>query len=641
MEILKGSMNKFLYKKKSNKINYDDEKPFDSFFRKNRVSFYDDPYTEAVFLLDKGSHPINYKLVNRECVLFKGGEKIQHTKKKQEFERISKIVNNIDFLNSLKNKVHNTDIEKIIEPLGIYAPNEDAQSENEKESKNIYKRKLEALKKKYDGLRGSIDNRIDLELIKAGVFYNKEDVQNILYVVRKYQSEIKKKKNTINAQNDIIGNIVEYNKININKLVVDKRKNEKLMEVCRTYYEQSKNAQKQLKKLKHSFLEYKIALENIVSCCEKIGGDKIILMDGIKAARAQTDLSIATEILNTKKIQELEMNICYCEQHINCLKDDLVLKLEELQKEKKEKKEAKSEILSYKNEISKNNNFLIEVLEDFRRMITSVDDFLNKNEDKNNFSTAFSKNKEKQYNALVKKASDKNKEFKKRGDKLMLSKDVTERELKKHHEYLNKQLSEIKQREAEKEEEEEEKQRKQEEEEKRREKEIEEIKAKNDAEKKAKEEAEKAVEENVENESMESKKIREILGFIKEKNADRLQFEDCIDIIYKANLPLTHSKLSELKSKGDMRKDDFVEFIKTFILDEEEALQNMITFFEIWDVKKTGYMHKDLFVFILKQFGDKLTEDETAYLQKELNLSKESNISYVNLLKKWIKGEEE
>ncbi|SBS90912.1 myosin light chain B, putative [Plasmodium ovale curtisi] len=156
MEILKGSMNKFLYKKKSNKINYDDEKPFDSFFRKNR---------------DKGSHPINYKLVNRECVLFKGGEKIQHTKKKQEFERISKIVNNIDFLNSLKNKVHNTDIEKIIEPLGIYAPNEDAQSENEKESKNIYKRKLEALKKKYDGLRGSIDNRIDLELIKASAFH--------------------------------------------------------------------------------------------------------------------------------------------------------------------------------------------------------------------------------------------------------------------------------------------------------------------------------------------------------------------------------------------------------------------------------------------------------------------------------------
>ncbi|SBS83543.1 myosin light chain B, putative (MLC-B) [Plasmodium ovale curtisi] len=109
--------------------------------------------------------------VNRECVLFKGGEKIQHTKKKQEFERISKIVNNIDFLNSLKNKVHNTDIEKIIEPLGIYAPNEDAQSENEKESKNIYKRKLEALKKKYDGLRGSIDNRIDLELIKASAFH--------------------------------------------------------------------------------------------------------------------------------------------------------------------------------------------------------------------------------------------------------------------------------------------------------------------------------------------------------------------------------------------------------------------------------------------------------------------------------------
>ncbi|SBT35166.1 myosin light chain B, putative [Plasmodium ovale wallikeri] len=488
--------------------------------------------------------------VNGECVLFKGGDKIQHTKKKQEFERISKIVNNIDFLNSLKNKVHNTDIEKIIEPLGIYAPNEDVQSE----SVNVIIIVV---------LCADID-----EYLCAGVFYNKEDVQNILYVVRKYQSEIKKKKNTINAQNEIIGNIVEYNKININKLVVDKRKNEKLMEVCRTYYEQSKNAQKQLKKLKHSFLEYKIALENIVSCCEKIGGDKIILMDGIKAAKAQTDLSIATEILNTKKIQELEMNICYCEQHINCLKDDLVLKLEELQKEKKEKKEAKSEILSYKNEISKNNNFLIEVLEDFRRMITSVDDFLNKNEDKNNFSTAFSKNKEK-YNDLVKKASDKNKEFKKRGDKLMLSKDVTERELKKHEEYLNKQLSEIKQREAEKEEEEKKKRRKQEEEEKRVGNEIEENKAKNYEEKEAKEAAEEAIEENVENESMESKKIREILGFIKEKN----------------NLPLTHSKLSELKSKGDMRKDDFVEFIKTFILDEEEALQNMITFFEIWDVK--------------------------------------------------------
>ncbi|ETW48726.1 hypothetical protein PFMALIP_03264 [Plasmodium falciparum MaliPS096_E11] len=107
------------------------------------------------------------------------------------------------------------------------------------------------------------------------------------------------------------------------------------------------------------------------------------------------------------------------------------------------------------------------------------------------------------------------------------------------------------------------------------------------------------------------------------------------------NLPLTQNKLNKLKNMGDIKKDELVTFVKTLMLNEQEAFENMKTFFEIWDIMKTGYMHKNLIISILKQFGDNLTEEESNYIQKELNQMSESNISYVKLLKKWIYGTEE
>lgn len=43
--------------------------------------------------------------------------------------------------------------------------------------------------------------------------------------------------------------------------------------------------------------------------------------------------------------------------------------------------------------------------------------------------------------------------------------------------------------------------------------------------------------------------------------------------------------MEELKQMGLITANEFVTFIKPFIINEEEALKNMITFFEIWDVK--------------------------------------------------------
>ncbi|ANQ08137.1 Uncharacterized protein PCOAH_00025050 [Plasmodium coatneyi] len=649
MEILKGSVNKIVNTQRRNPLSYDDDgKPFSSLFRKNRVSFYEDLRTEAVLLLDKGSEPINYKLINRECVLFSQGKQIRHTRKKQEFEKINEIINNIDYLDTLKEKVHDRNVEKIIEPLGICAPGEGIPKGSGGEYGELtYKDKFEAMKHKYNDLKKNLDTRIHLELIKAGVFYNKDDIQNVLHMVRKYQGDLKTKKSIINVQNGIIQNVMERNKLSRNKLLVDKKKNEELMKMCRTYYEQNKSTQMRLKKLKHAFLEYKIALESIVSCCEKIGGDKIILMDVVKSARAQTDLSIATDILNTKKIQELEMNICYCEHQINSLKDDLDDMLGKIQNEKNEKREVMNQTLQYKEHLAKNNAMLIEALENFRRVMTSVDEHLSREGDRSNFKETFDKSKKK-YNDFVRKAAEKNKELQKMGDKLLLVSALSGRELKKHQEYLNRKINEIRKNqggveeeeqkgymnqgkvgEAEKGSQEEEQDNKQnlEGESSQGAKEI-----PNDV---AGKEAEQKDEQPTHvDESLEGRKINQVMELLQKKENNKLTFEDCVDVIYKANLPLTQSKLNELKAMGEVEKGDLVAFIKTFIIDEDEALQNMITFFEIWDVQKTGYMHKELILLILKQFGDRLTEDEMEYLRGEVNAFKESSISYVDLLKR-------
>ncbi|CRG96235.1 myosin light chain B, putative [Plasmodium gallinaceum] len=627
MEILKGSMSKFFHRNSKNAFSSDDEKPFSSLFRRTNVSFYDDIYTEAVFLLEKECQPINNTMRNYEkCISFHDDRTILDKQKRQEFHKIDEIINNINYLDSLKKKVYNIEFQNIIEPLGIYIPNKKTENNSDRINGNIYKEKFEVLKKKYNALKENIDKRIDLELIKSGAFYNKEDIKDIFYMARKQQSEINTKKNIIKVQSTVIENIVEHNKLNKKKLRINKKKNQKLTEMCKFYYEQNEKIQMRLRKIKYTFLEYRIALENIVSCCERIGGDKIILMDGIKSARAQTDLSNATKILNMKKIEELQNNIKYCEQQINSLKHNLNCKLKELSKESKEKNEAKNETLYYKEELTKNNNLLTEVLEDFHRVLSDADNFLHKDENINGFKKLFN-NRKKKYNELVKKASERNKELKKRENELILANIMKKKELKKHEEYLTMQIKEMKKKEEDN-------------------KKIEEEKLKNEEEieKKMKEEQEKKTEELKEQQINEGtivdKKIRKVKKLMEEKNIENFTYEECVDIIYKANLALTENKLSELKSKGDISKDELIIFIKSIVLNEEEALQNMITFFEIWDVQKTGYMHKDLLLFILKQFGDNFTEEEANFLQRELNLANGSNISYVDLLKRWIHGDE-
>lgn len=50
MKVLKTSKNNFVHPNKSNQYNCNDQ-PYDSLFRKNCVSFYEDFDTEAIFLL--------------------------------------------------------------------------------------------------------------------------------------------------------------------------------------------------------------------------------------------------------------------------------------------------------------------------------------------------------------------------------------------------------------------------------------------------------------------------------------------------------------------------------------------------------------------------------------------------------------
>ncbi|ETW41952.1 hypothetical protein PFNF135_03450 [Plasmodium falciparum NF135/5.C10] len=551
MKVLKTSKNNFVHPNKSNQYNCNDQ-PYDSLFRKNCVSFYEDFDTEAIFLL--------------------------------EFEKIDEIISNAEHLNNLRNKLYSFEYQNILEPLGIYISQQEDKEENiKREMGNFYKDEYEILKKKYIHLKENMDTILDVERIKAGLFYTKEDLQKIFEIIRKHQSKINNKNDIIKFQSSMLEKAIEHNKKNKLTIIKDKRKNEKLLEICKSYYEQNEKAQKKLRHLKYSFLEYKIALENIVSCCEKIGGDKIILMDGIKSARAQADMSIANDIKNKIKIEELEMNISYCEQQINYLKDDLDFKMEELRNTTLYTEEVKNEASYFKQELSKNNDLLLEVMEHFHQMINNVDEFIYKNKDKNELITYMNK-KKKKYGDITKKISEKNKE-------------------------LNLKVKNFKEEEEEK---------------------------------RKKEEQELLEEKDIKNnETFEEKKIRLVKELMKEVNEETLSLEKCVDIIYKANLPLTQNKLNKLKNMGDIKKDELVTFVKTLMLNEQEAFENMKTFFEIWDIMKTGYMHKNLIISILKQFGDNLTEEESNYIQKELNQMSESNISYVKLLKKWIYGTEE
>ncbi|CDO64990.1 conserved Plasmodium protein, unknown function [Plasmodium reichenowi] len=642
MKVLKTSKNNFVHPNKSNQYNCNDQ-PYDSLFRKNCVSFYEDFDTEAIFLLDKGSRPIYHKLKDKEWGSSNNQKDTEKKKKKEEFEKIDEIISNAEHLNNLRNKLYSFEYQNILEPLGIYISQKEDEEENiKREMGNFYKDEYEILKKKYVHLKENMDTILDVERIKAGLFYTKEDLQKIFEIIRKHQSKINNKNDIIKFQSSMLEKAIEHNKKNKLTIIRDKRKNEKLLEICKSYYEQNEKTQKKLRHLKYSFLEYKIALENIVSCCEKIGGDKIILMDGIKSARAQADMSIANDIKNKIKIEELEMNISYCEQQINYLKDDLDFKMEELRNTTLYSEEVKNEASYFKQELSKNNDLLLEVMEHFHQMINNVDEFIYKNKDKNELITYMNK-KKKKYGDITKKISEKNKELNLKAKNFVPYNFSMGTELKKHEEYLKIQMDEMKKKEEEekrkrKEEEEEEEQQKRKEEEEK----IEKKKKEEEEEKRKKEEQELLEEKDIKNNAtFEEKKIRLVKELMKEVNEETLSLEKCVDIIYKANLPLTQNKLNKLKNMGDIKKDELVTFVKTLMLNEQEAFENMKTFFEIWDIMKTGYMHKNLIISILKQFGDNLTEEESNYIQQELNQMSESNISYVKLLKKWIYGTEE
>ncbi|ETW52815.1 hypothetical protein PFUGPA_05123 [Plasmodium falciparum Palo Alto/Uganda] len=398
MKVLKTSKNNFVHPNKSNQYNCNDQ-PYDSLFRKNCVSFYEDFDTEAIFLLDKGSRPIYHKLKDKEWGS-SNNQKDTEKKKKKEFlyciKKENDILYKIKIFIIIEKKKKNRNRYNILEPLGIYISQQEDKEENiKREMGNFYKDEYEILKKKYIHLKENMDTILDVERIKAGLFYTKEDLQKIFEIIRKHQSKINNKNDIIKFQSSMLEKAIEHNKKNKLTIIKDKRKNEKLLEICKSYYEQNEKAQKKLRHLKYSFLEYKIALENIVSCCEKIGGDKIILMDGIKSARAQADMSIANDIKNKIKIEELEMNISYCEQQINYLKDDLDFKMEELRNTTLYTEEVKNEASYFKQELSKNNDLLLEVMEHFHQMINNVDEFIYKNKDKNELITYMNKKKKK------------------------------------------------------------------------------------------------------------------------------------------------------------------------------------------------------------------------------------------------------
>ncbi|EUT84195.1 hypothetical protein PFAG_03286 [Plasmodium falciparum Santa Lucia] len=448
MKVLKTSKNNFVHPNKSNQYNCNDQ-PYDSLFRKNCVSFYEDFDTEAIFLLDKGSRPIYHKLKDKEWGSSNNQKDTEKKKKKEEFEKIDEIISNAEHLNNLRNKLYSFEYQNILEPLGIYISQQEDKEENiKREMGNFYKDEYEILKKKYIHLKENMDTILDVERIKAGLFYTKEDLQKIFEIIRKHQSKINNKNDIIKFQSSMLEKAIEHNKKNKLTIIKDKRKNEKLLEICKSYYEQNEKAQKKLRHLKYSFLEYKIALENIVSCCEKIGGDKIILMDGIKSARAQADMSIANDIKNKIKIEELEMNISYCEQQINYLKDDLDFKMEELRNTTLYTEEVKNEASYFKQELSKNNDLLLEVMEHFHQMINNVDEFIYKNKDKNELITYMNK-KKKKYGDITKKISEKNKELNLKVKNFVPYNFSMGTELKKHEEYLKIQMDEMKKKEEE------------------------------------------------------------------------------------------------------------------------------------------------------------------------------------------------
>ncbi|ETW30383.1 hypothetical protein PFFCH_02148 [Plasmodium falciparum FCH/4] len=75
---------------------------------------------------------------------------------------------------------------------------------------NFYKDEYEILKKKYIHLKENMDTILDVERIKAGLFYTKEDLQKIFEIIRKHQSKINNKNDIIKFQSSMLEKAIEH-----------------------------------------------------------------------------------------------------------------------------------------------------------------------------------------------------------------------------------------------------------------------------------------------------------------------------------------------------------------------------------------------------------------------------------------------
>lgn len=631
MDILKGCVTRFRKEEENEDAsNFNHEAPYENIFRKSEYASQKKINTEAVLLLEEGSKLISYSKRERN--------RRRHVAKwKKEMQTLNDVINNADVIDSFKRRAYNIDYQNYKKPICTYAGSRNF-NDNMEKANIILKKKYEVLKREHKDMLKNMDAKINLELIKAGVFYNRDDVLKIFELVRGQQTDLNTQKKVVEVQNNIIESIMANNSLNKRRLKISQKKIQKLVEMCTYYFQESIHTKKNMKNIKHIFLEYKMALENVVHCCEQIGGDKIALMDGIKMARAQTDLSAATYLLKLKEVDELKKNLTYYEQKIKQLEVDLKTQLKNLSAETKDKLQAQMQIKSVRQELTINNKLLLEVFDCFQEIMHEIEYLLKEVEDRNNIKLMSITEKEK-YNAILKKIPE-------HVSSINLEEPVfdeaeylkLEEEMRKQEEYLLQQQLELEKAEREKEKKEE-----MEAEQKKKELEEEEERKKQEEERKRQEEEKEAEDElrklkNVE-QSVITDKINALQSSMHETQLDKFNYDQCIDFIYKLNLPLTQEQCNELKEKNELTKEELSTFVKSLVQNEEDILDNMVTFFEIWDVKKSGLMKKDLFVFILEHFGDQFSQEESTFLQKEMNSTNGPNVYYVDILKKWIYGE--
>lgn len=633
--------------------------PYDNIFRRSQYCSHNNINTETVLLLEQASKYVSYSKKNRN-------KKRQHALWKKEFLKLQNILQDADFLDSLRKRTYNVEYQNYKKPLCIY---KDSGKWDKEMTLTLLKQKYHVLKEEHNDLLKNIDDKINLELIKAGIFYNKKDVKNIFEFVRGQETKLNTQKKVVKVQNDLIESIMMNNTRNKRKLRLSQMKIQKLIKFCASYFQENTKAKRDLKNITNLFVEYKMVLENLVYCCEQIGGDKIILMDGIKTAKSQADLSAATCLLKLKELDELQKNMILCEQKIEKLESNLKDQFKKLDAESQQKMEAQQQLRYVEDELMKNKNLLTDVFGCFQEILYELDNYFVNNEKQNVKKYTFAEKRNK-YNAMLKRIPEsvaainlvedmkksrtqKTLEEIKKSQQLHLSKEEEKKREEKEREEKEREDKEREEKErVEKEREEKEREEKERIEKEREEKEREEKervekereeKEREEKERKEKEREEKEREEKQEKEEEEravASKVDLLTKTLDKIDNDKLNYEQCVDFIYKMNIPLTQENINELKNKKELTKNELSDYAISIMQNEDEILDNMITFFQIWDVKKSGFMKKDLFVFILEQFGDHFTVEESSFLQKELNATKGPTLCYVDILKKWIHGEE-